>query len=62
MTDITGALVLTSNLLAEWVQAPASGGQGPLYGLNGGQAFQWTGSGNAAAWTAARWRASSSST
>lgn len=52
-TDITGALSLTSGLLFDFIQAPASGGQGPVYGMNGSQAVQWTGSGNAAAWTAA---------
>jgi hypothetical protein len=53
VVDITGALVLTSNALFEFVQAPAQGGQGPVYGMNGTQAVQWTGAGNAAAWTAA---------
>jgi hypothetical protein len=51
-TDITGAVGLTNNALMEWIQAPASGGQGPLYAMNGSQAVHWTGAGNIAAWTA----------
>jgi hypothetical protein len=53
VVDITGALGLTSGALFDFIQAPASGGQGPVYGMNGSQAVQWTGAGNAAAWTAA---------
>jgi hypothetical protein len=53
-TDITGAATLTANLRWEFVEAPASGGQGPLYGVNGTDTpKQWTGSGNIADWTAA---------
>lgn len=44
---------LTDSALWEWIQAPANGGQGPLYGFGGGAARQWTGSGGTAAWTAA---------
>jgi hypothetical protein len=52
-TDITGAATLTSNLRWEFVEAPASGGQGPLYGVNGiDTPKQWTGTGNIADWTA----------
>jgi hypothetical protein len=52
-TDITGVAVLTANLRWEFVEAPASGGQGPLYGVNGTDTpKQWTGAGNIADWTA----------
>jgi hypothetical protein len=51
--DITGAATLTSNARWEFVEAPASGGQGPLYGVNGiDTPKQWTGTGNIADWTA----------
>lgn len=55
VTDITGATVLTINNPFAYVEAPASGGQGPLYMLQADQLstpIQWTGSGNAANWTA----------
>jgi hypothetical protein len=39
--------------LIEWVQAPVSGGQGPLYGANGVAAIYWDGSAaSAGGWTA----------
>lgn len=44
---------LGSGLLWDFIQAPASGGQGPIYGVNGAVARHWTGAGSAAAWTAA---------
>src|SRR4051812_28260082 len=34
-TDITGASVITSGTRWEFTEAPASGGQGPLYAVNG---------------------------
>jgi hypothetical protein len=49
------ATTLASSMTAnpwEFITAPAVGGQGPVYGMNGGNAMQWTGSGAAAAWTA----------
>lgn len=52
VTSIKGALTITNGRW-EFTSAPASGGQGPLYGINGtDQAVQWTGAGNAATWTA----------
>lgn len=43
----------TSGLRWEWANAPASGGQGPVWGMNGTDPpLQWTGSGTTAAWTA----------
>ena len=52
-TDITGAASITSNARWEFTQAAVSGGQGPLYGVNGTDTpKQWTGSGNIADWTA----------
>lgn len=52
-TDITGAASLTSGKKWAFVTAPASGGQGPLYGMNGTDTpKQWIGSGNIADWTA----------
>jgi hypothetical protein len=52
-TDITGAATLTADQRWEFIEAPASGGQGPLYGVNGVDTpKQWTGSGNVADWTA----------
>lgn len=53
VTDITGAASLTTGLRWAFTSAPASGGQGPLYGINGTDTpKQWTGSGNIADWTA----------
>lgn len=52
-TDITGGSVLTTGLRWAFTAAPASGGQGPLYGINGTDTPKyWTGSGNIADWTA----------
>lgn len=52
-TDITGAASLTSNLKWEFITAASSGGQGPLYGVNGTNTPKyWTGAGNIADWTA----------
>src|ERR1044072_2294154 len=52
-TDITGAASLTSNLKWAFVTAPVSGGQGPLYGMNGTNTPKyWIGSGSIADWTA----------
>lgn len=45
---------MTSGLAWQWVSAPASGGQGPVWGMNGTDTpRQWTGAGNTAVWTAA---------
>jgi hypothetical protein len=45
---------MTSALRWEWANAPASGGQGPVWGMNGTDTpRQWTGTGNTAVWTAA---------
>lgn len=52
-SDITGAASLTTGLRWGFVSGPASGGQGPLYGMNGTDTpKQWTGAGNIADWTA----------
>jgi hypothetical protein len=52
-TDITGASVLTSGTRWHFAEAPASGGQGPLYAVNGTDIpKQWTGAGSIADWTA----------
>jgi hypothetical protein len=52
-TDITGAATLTTGLRWGFVSAPASGGQGPLYGMDGTDTpKQWTGAGSIADWTA----------
>ena len=43
---------LTNNARWEWVSAPATGGQGPVYGIDGtDNPQQWTGSGSTADWT-----------
>jgi hypothetical protein len=53
VTDISGAATITSGVNWDFVQAAASGGQGPLYAMNGTDTpLQWTGSGNVASWTA----------
>jgi hypothetical protein len=53
VTNITGAALITNNARWEFTEAPASGGQGPLYGVNGVDTpKQWTGAGNIADWTA----------
>ena len=50
--DITAALTLTAGTRWDFAQAPAAASQGPVYAVNGTDApIQWTGSGNAAAWT-----------
>jgi hypothetical protein len=52
-TDITGASVITSGARWDFTEAPASGGQGPLYAVNGTDIpKQWTGAGSIADWTA----------
>lgn len=52
-TSRKGAATITADRLWEGIQAPISGGQGPVYMLNGSDTpLQWTGSGNVAAWTA----------
>lgn len=55
-TDITGAFAPVANCKWCFVEAPTSGGQGPIYftSNDGGPptAGQWTGAGNIAAWTA----------
>lgn len=44
---------LTANLPWEWVQSQVTGGQGPVYGMNGTDPPQyWSGTGSTAAWTA----------
>lgn len=53
VTSIKGALVITTGRGWDFIQAPASGGQGPTYAVNGlNPAIQWTGAGAATAWTA----------
>jgi hypothetical protein len=44
---------LTSSVRMGFVQAPASGGQGPIYMMNGVGAWYWTGAGAGQIWTAA---------
>lgn len=45
---------MTNGARWEWVNAPASGGQGPLFGVNGSEIQQWDGVAAAtSAWTAA---------
>ena len=52
-TATTLKSTLTQGQRWEWVQAPTSGGQGPIYGVNGVDAPQyWDGSGSMANWTA----------
>jgi hypothetical protein len=52
VTDISGA-AYTSGVPWEMVLAAGSGGQGPVYAMNGVDApRQWPGTGNFAAWTA----------
>src|SRR6266446_3895513 len=52
--DITGAAVSGSNSRWEIIEAPTSGGQGPVYMMNGTDPnLYWTGAGNVVAWTAA---------
>jgi hypothetical protein len=53
ITTITGTSGATSGKRWEFATAPAKGGQGPLYGMDGTATAQWTGSGVAAPWTAA---------
>lgn len=44
---------VTSGLNWEWVQSQVTGGQGPLYGMNGTDTpQQWSGTGSTANWTA----------
>lgn len=54
--DITGAFPITLvNPPSAFVDAPVSGGQGPVYALTGDATsnnFYWTGAGNIAQWTA----------
>lgn len=53
-TVTSRATGLTAGSLWEWVNAPANGGQGPLYGANGSEARQWDGAAaSMSAWTAA---------
>lgn len=52
VTSMTGGVTARGGPI---IQATVSGGQGPIYGnsrISPGAAWQWTGSGNAAAWTA----------
>jgi hypothetical protein len=52
-TDITGGASLTTGLRWEFIEAPASGGLGPLWGMNGTDTPKhWTGAGNIGDWTA----------
>lgn len=52
--DITGGATVTNNARWEMIEAPASGGQGPVWGMNGIDTPKyWTGAGNIADWTAA---------
>lgn len=56
VTDITGAATITLNRGWAWIEAPATGGQGPFYGISddgGGSTPKfWTGAGNVGDWTA----------
>lgn len=52
ITAITGTSGATAGKRWEWAQAVAQGGQGPLYGMDGAVAAQWTGVGVAAPMTA----------
>jgi hypothetical protein len=53
VTSRKGAAVITSGRRWEILQAPLTGGQGPIYMINGlDPALQWSGAGNVAAWTA----------
>jgi hypothetical protein len=53
VTAITGPTVPTSGIRWAGVQAPAIGGQGPVYLMNATNTpQQWTGTGNLADWTA----------
>lgn len=53
VSSIDGAFTATTGYVWDSIQAPASGGQGPLYMLNGQDTpKQWTGAGNIADWTA----------
>jgi hypothetical protein len=53
VTTVTGTTVPTSGRRWSGVQAPANGGQGPLWMMNGLDApQQWTGAGNVSDWTA----------
>lgn len=53
ITSIKGALTLSLSKPWSFAQAPADGGQGPLWAMNGTDTpLQWTGTGNATAWTA----------
>lgn len=52
-SDITGGTAITTNLRWETIEAPTSGGQGPVYTTNGTDIPKyWTGAGNTADWTA----------
>jgi hypothetical protein len=53
-TVTTIKTAMTNGALWSWVNAPISGGQGPLYGTNGTDIQQWDGAaGTTSAWTAA---------
>lgn len=53
-TDITGAAVLNINNSPVYIEAPTSGGQGPIYIMPQfpDTPLYWTGGGNVVAWTA----------
>lgn len=52
-SDITGGTAVTTGLRWETIEAPTSGGQGPIYTTNGTDIPKyWTGAGNTADWTA----------
>lgn len=51
--DITGGLGLVPNQRWEFITGPVSGGQGPVFGVDGQDTpIYWTGAGGAASWTA----------
>lgn len=53
-TVTTIKTAMTNNARWEFINAPANGGQGPIYGMNGTDNQQWDGiAGTTSAWTAA---------